>query len=181
MNRIIIFIHIFLALACCSYTNVAMAQTTGSLINNAPHYTPETVVWFNEPREITDIRLLLQNGKKQEALTLAREYLRKLHGIAGMEAKVLRYYGINAMCVALTSNGELHEAITTCSRAINMFPTRWQAINNRGVAHYMSGNFDQALKDYNLALTHVQASKPLTKLIQHNIDLANAKKSGTPK
>lgn len=181
MNRIIIPFYFSLLLACCCYTNIAVAQRTGSRIANSPHNAPETVVWFSEPREITDIRLLLQDGKKQEAIAMARKYLNKLQGVAGMEARVLRYYGLNAMCAALTSNGELEKAIETCNRAIKMFPTRWQAINNRGVAHYVSGHIDLALQDYNLALTQVQDSKPLTELIQHNIDLANAKKSGTPR
>ena len=178
MYRINSIIHIFLLLAFGCYTDIALAQT-GSHITGSPHNAPETVVWFSEPREITDIRLLLQAGKKQEAIELARKYMNKLQGIAGLEAQVFRYYGLNALCAALTSAGQLHEAIENCSRAIKMFPKRWQALNNRAVAYYISGQTELALQDYNLALSQVQESKPLAELIQHNIDLVNAKKAGT--
>ena len=180
MNWIKLPLRISLLLALFCYADNAMAQT-GSRITGSPHNAPETVVWFSEPQEITDIRLLLQAGKKQEAVELARQYLDKLHGVVGTEAQVLRYYGFNALCAALTSTGQLHEAIENCSRAIKLFPKRWQALNNRGVAYYVWGRIDLALQDYSLALSQVQNSKPLTDLIQHNIDLANAKKSGTGK
>ena len=151
---------------------------TGTRIKEGAQNTPETVVWFSEPREITDIRLLLQNGKKQEALTKARDYVDKLKGVPGAEAQVRRYFGLNALCATLTSTGELKEAIASCTQAIDIFPTRWQALNNRGVAHLLSNKLDLAQQDFTLALKQVQDSEPLSDLIQHNITLVETKRSG---
>ena len=178
MNRIILTIGTSILLTIGCPAHFVQAQT-GSHIKSNTVKTPETVVWFTEPREITEIRLLLQDGRKKEAVDKAYNFLERLQGIGGAEAQVRRYYGLSALCSALTANGELNEAIETCSQAINMYPTRWQALNNRGVAHYMSGQFDLALADYNQALETVKDSDPLTELLQHNIDLVQAKKSGT--
>ena len=179
MNRIILTAGFSILLMFAWPANVVQAQT-GSRIKDNSVKMPETVVWFTEPREITEIRLLLQQGKKQEAVARARGFLKKLQGVGGAEAQVRRYYGLSALCSALTMSGKLNEAIDTCSEAVKLYPLRWQALNNRGVAYYMSGKFDLALQDYNQALATVESSEPLTELIQHNIDLVQAKKSGTP-
>ena len=178
MNRIFLTLCFSILLASLYLPNNVQAQTS-SRIKGSPSKAPETVVWFTEPTEITEIRLLLQAGKKQEAVARARDFLDRLKGVSGVEAEVRRYYGFSALCSALTTTGELREAIESCSKAIKLYPTRWQALNNRGVAYYMSGQFDRAMQDYNKALAAVQGSDPLTELIQHNIDLVNTKKSGT--
>jgi Flp pilus assembly protein TadD len=134
---------------------------------------------ISEPREITDIRLLLQEGKNERAVEKARAYVASLENVGGFEAQQCRYYGLNALCAALTSTGELDEAIDTCNQAITLFPTRWQALNTRGTAYYVSGQIDLALTDYRQALSQLHRSDPLTDLIKHNIGLAKAKKLNT--
>lgn len=150
--------------------------STGSHIMEAGGKMPQSVVWYSEPTEITDIGLLLQAGEKQKALEKARSYVAKLKNVEGGEARVRRYYGLNALCAALTSMGEYGEAIKTCSDAIEIFPTRWQALNNRGVAYYASRQIDKARQDYQEALSHATDSEPVTDLIKHNIALAETKK-----
>ena len=177
MNRITLTAAIAVLLTFACPANVVQAQT-GSHIKDNTVKTPETVVWFSEPREITEIRLLLQQGQKQEAVKKARGFLQKLRGVGGSEAQVRRYYGLSALCSALTMSGELDEAIESCNKAVQLYPNRWQALNNRGVAYYMSGKLELAEQDYNQALTTVQSSEPLTALVQHNMDLVQAKKSG---
>lgn len=179
MNRTILSAGIFSLLAYACLANTAQAQT-GSRIRDNTQKSPETVVWFTEPQEITDIRLLLQQGRKQEAVARARDFLDRLKGVGGTEAQVRRYYGLSALCSALTTTGDLDEAIESCSKAIELYPRRWQALNNRGVAYYLSGRYDQSLQDYDRALQASQSSEPLKELIQHNIDLVQARKSGTP-
>jgi Flp pilus assembly protein TadD len=151
---------------------------TGTRIRDGGGKAPEIVVWFNEPSEVTDIRLLLQQGRKQLAVEKARAYVTDIENLPGGEAQVRLYFGLSALCSALTSTGEWQEAIDACTRAIGLFPSRWQAFNNRGVAHYMSGQFDKAMQDYRQALSLVQDSEPIVDLIEHNIGLANARATG---
>ena len=134
---------------------------------------------ISQPLEITDISLLLQEGEKERAVKKARAYVASLENVDGFEAQQRRYYGLNALCAALTSTGELDEAIDTCSQAIKLYPARWQALNTRGTAYYVSGQIDLALTDYRQALSQVHKSNPLTDLIKHNIRLAKAKKLNT--
>lgn len=178
MNRLILTLGASILLICTFPVNKAQAQT-GTHIKSAEVISPETVIWFSQQTEIAEIRLLIEDGKKQEAVAKARTYLKTLQGISGREAEVRRYYGLCALCSALTVTGELDEAIESCGKAIKLYPKYWQAFNNRGVAHYMSGQYDLALEDYNQALDIVKGSDPPAELIQHNIDLVQAKKSGT--
>ena len=174
-KKIIIVFLSFLFVSAGQYNVVA--QKTGTRIKDADSAYMESVVWFSQPREITDIRLLLQDGKKEAAVEKARDYVESLENVGGNEAKQRRYYALNALCAALTSTGQTKEAISSCSRAIKINPSLWEALNTRGTAYYVSNQIDLALKDYRAALSKVQNSEPLTDLIQHNIELAKAKKS----
>ena len=156
-----------------------VAQQTGTRINGADSFYPGTVLWLDQPHEIGAIRLLLQEGKNERAVEKARDYVESLENVRGAQAKQRRYYGLNALCAALTSTGELNEAIDTCNQAIALYPTRWLALNSHGTAYYVSGQIDLALTDYRKALSQVEASEAETDLIQHNIRLAEAKKSKT--
>jgi len=178
MNKKIIIIILFLLFVSADHYKV-FAQSTGTRINKVDSAYPESVIWFSQPREINDIRLLLQEGKKARAVKKARAYVASLENVGGVEAQQRSYYGLNALCAALTSTGELDEAIDTCSQAITLYPTRWQALNNRGTAYYVSRQIDLALRDYRQALKQVQGSETLTGLIQHNIRLAEEKKLNT--
>ena len=171
---------ILMALLCLLFLSSARyqvaAQETGTRIKEGARTYPEAVVWLTQPHEITAIRMLLQEGQKELAVEKAREYAASLENVRGAEAKQRHYYALSALCAALTSTGELNEAIDACSKAIELYPTRWQALNNRGTAHYVSGQFDSALTDYRKALDQDGASEAVAELIQHNIRLVEAKK-----
>jgi Flp pilus assembly protein TadD len=154
-----------------------VAQQTGTRIKEGVSSYPESVVWLTQPYEITVIRQLLQERKKEQAVQKARDYVASLENRRGFEAEQRRYYAFSALCAALTSTGELDEAVDTCSRAIELYPTRWEALNNRGTAYYISGQIDLALTDYRKALNQMGTSEAVTDLIKHNIKLAESKKS----
>ena len=146
----------------------AAEESTGTRIKDADSNYPTSVIWFDEPSEIIAIRTLLQEGKKEPAVKKAREYVASLKNIAGPEAKQLRYFAYNALCAALTSKGDIKEAVNACSSAIKLNPSLWQALNTRGAAYYVSGQNELALKDYRKALEIVRGAESLVELIQHN-------------
>jgi tetratricopeptide (TPR) repeat protein len=150
-------------------------ESTGTRIKDLESNYPSSVVWFSEPGEITGIRTLLQDGKKELALKKAHDYVTRLKNIAGPETKQLRYSAFNALCAALTSNGKIDEAVDACSSAVRIYPYFWQALNTRGTAYYLSGKHELALKDYRKALSIVQGSESLVDMIQHNIELVEKK------
>ena len=178
MNRKILIVILFLLLVSADHYKV-IAQPTGTRIKQADSAYPESIIWFSQPHEVDEIRLLLQEGKKALAVKKARAYVTSLENVAGFEAQQRRYYALNALCAALTSIGEVDNAIDACSQAITISPARWQALNNRGTAYYISGHIDLALRDYRQALSIVKGSKELTDIVQHNISLAEEKKSNT--
>jgi Flp pilus assembly protein TadD len=153
----------------------AAAESTGTRIRDADSFHSKIVVRFTEPSEITEINKLLQEGKKDLAVEKARDYVASLENRADSDAKKLLYFALNALCAALTSKGEISEAVDTCSRAIKINPSLWQALNTRGTAYYISGQNEMALKDYRKALGIVKGSESLVDLIQHNIGLVEQK------
>jgi tetratricopeptide (TPR) repeat protein len=178
MNRKTSITIIFILLLLSGLYAIA-EDSTGTRIKGADSSYPQTVVWFSEPVEITEIRTLLQEGKKDLAVEKARDYVAHLKNIAGPEAKQLRYFAYNALCAALTSKGEIKDAIDSCTNAVKINPSLWQALNTRGTAYYLSGQYQLALKDYRKALEIVQGEESLVDLIQHNIGLTENKMAGS--
>ena len=178
MNKKILIVLLSLLLVSAVIHEV-FAQKTGTRIKDIDNIASETVFWLKQPQEINTILSLIQAGKKERAVEKARKYAASLENEPGAEGKQRRYYAFSALCGALTSTGELNEAIDTCSQAIELYPTRWQALNNRGTAYFVSGQMDLALTDYRKALNQEEISEAVTDLIQHNIGLAEAKKSNT--
>ncbi len=178
MKRMISIVVISLILT-VSGEYAVTGETTGTRIKDLESTYPETVVWFAPPVEITRIRALLQEGKKELAVQRARKFLASMENVSGFKAKQIRYFALNALCAALTSTGEVEEAIETGSRAIELFPSSWEALNTRGTAYYVSGQFELALEDYRKALSMVPESGSTAELIQFNIGLAEKKKSGS--
>ena len=178
MNRKILIVLLSLLFVSAGIYEV-VAQQTGTRIKGADSFYPKTVLWLDQPHEINTILSSIQQGEKERAVEKARDYVKSLENAHVAQAKQRRYYGLNALCAALTSTGELNEAIDTCSQAIALYPTRWLALNSRGTAYYVSGQIDLALMDYRKALSQKGVSEAVTNLIQHNIRLAEAKKSNT--
>ena len=151
------------------------AESTGTRIKDVDSFYPKSVVRFSEPGEIRRIRTLLQEGKIELAVEKARDYVDRLENTADPDANQLRYFAFNALCAALTSKGEINEAVDACSRAIKINPSSWEALNTRGTAYYVSGQNELALKDYRKALDIVKGSESLVEMIQHNIGLVEKK------
>lgn len=149
------------------------AQTTGSRLgaNNQNNL----ILWFNSPREIYDIRKLLQDGQGRQAVKKAHKYTDSLKHLQLGEGLVLRYFALNALCGALTKTGELSEAIVSCSEAIDLIPSRWQALNNRGTAYFVSGEYAKALQDYRRAMSVQTSEGSATEIIHGNIRLAETR------
>lgn len=147
-------------------------SSTGSHLDS--RVTDLDVIPFSEPDEVSNVRRLLQDGRGPEAVAAARNYLARLERDKTQEqGATYRYFALNALCGALTQVGELDEAIATCSRAIKLNPQHWSAVNNRGTAHYVSGSYEEALADYQDALT--LAPEEAAETIRHNIQLSEDK------
>ncbi len=132
------------------------------------------VLQLNESSVLDDIQKLLNDGKSEEAVDLARRNLESFDRtlrVAPDERLPARYFALNALCVALTQHGDSDEAIQACSQAISILPQRWSAINNRGTAKYVAGRYGEALSDYRLALRVAPPEENIVATIEHNIDL----------
>lgn len=152
-------------------------ERTGSRL--ATNATQRMVYRFSEPQEVRRVLGLIELGQYDDAAALARDYVDSLDSsiaVNGMGIAADRYYGLNALCVALTKAGGIDEALEACDRAIEISPKRWTALNSRGAAHYTARAFDRALEDYRGALAVVpQGDEQIRAMIEHNIELTEAR------
>jgi len=131
---------------------------------------------LNDTSVIDEVQRLIEEGRSADAVTLARRHVEsfeRTRHISFRESMPARYFALNALCVALTSNGDADAAADACSEAIELLPNRWTAINNRGTARYVGGRYGEALSDYRRALRVAPADESaVVETIEHNISLA---------
>lgn len=164
----------FVAVALPLATADQRVDRTGSRVGS--NATGRTVIRFSEPNETRRVLSLLEQGETEAALAYAEDYLASLGSatVVGRASMVPeRYFALNALCAALTQASRLDEAITRCTEAIEIVPSRWTAHNNRGTAFYMQRNYLRALEDYERALELARGNDRET--VEHNIGLAEAR------
>lgn len=157
-------------------TNSVQAQPARTGTNTKSKAIPSEVLMLQEPDEVETIRKLLVNGRKNDALKAAEKYIEKVDRTALRHETLPKYYAWNAYCTVLTSLQRIEEAIGACSMAMEYEPGKWSAVNNRGTAKFVGGMLDQALADYQKAMTMVSRENlSARETIQHNITLLEAR------
>ena len=76
------------------------------------------------------------------------------------------------LCAALAQQNKLADALTACEAAVEMGPTNWRALNNRGAVNLLSGNGAAAHADFSAALPLAEGAAQVT----HNAALASGAK-----
>lgn len=154
-------------------------ERTGSRLGGDS--TQRMVYQFSASREVQRVLALIEQGETAEAVAYARDYLDSLSSavtVNGTPISRERYSALNALCVALTKDGRADEAISTCSRAIDMAPRRWSALNSRATAYYASRQFERAAADYRRALEVAPDEEHIVGMLEHNIDLVEQRLAG---
>lgn len=59
----------------------------------------------------------------------------------------------NNLCIGLMRSGRLDDAMTACTKAIDLKPRQWSFYNNRANIYYYRADYDRALAEYYKAMT----------------------------
>ena len=149
------------------------AQPTRAGTNLNSKSINSAVLQLVEPDEVGRIRQLMIDGRKNDALVAAEKYVAEVERVLLPHESLKKYYAYNAYCTVLTSHGHVEEAISACSTAMSLEPAKWSAVNNRGTANLVGGRIEDALQDYNAALSMVEEGNSNAQdTILHNIMLA---------
>jgi tetratricopeptide (TPR) repeat protein len=149
----------------------AQQVRTGTNLNSKA--IPSQILMLQTPDEVENIRHLLLDGKKNDALKAAEIYLVKVDSRSLRHETLPKYYAWNAYCTVLTSLHRVEEAIAACTTAMEIEPGKWSAVNNRGTAKLIGGRLQDALSDYQTAISMtIETSENVRETIQHNISLA---------
>ena len=153
--------------------NIIQAQPSRTGTNLNSKAIPLQILKLREADEVGRIRQLLKDGKKDDALIASSNYLLEVDRNTLRHESLSKYYAWNAYCTVLTSLKRVDEAISACTTAMAIEPNKWSAVNNRGTAKHIGGMLQDALTDYNEALSMVdEANRGARETIQHNISLS---------
>lgn len=87
---------------------------------------------------------------RDEELTGYHEYLRQTQSIDSIIQEATRYFHQG---YGLTDQQKHEEAIEKYSLAVNLYPTLYEAIDNRGFCKMDLGRWKEAIEDFKLSLT----------------------------
>ena len=170
-KRIFYIAAITLSFLFSSFELQAQPTRAGTHLNSKS--IQSSVLQLVEPDEVGRIRQLMVDGKKSDALIASERYVEEVERTLLPHESLKKYYAYNAYCTVLTSHGRVDEAISACSTAMELEPAKWSAVNNRGTANLVGGRVEDALEDYNSALTLVEDGNASAQdTILHNIMLA---------
>ena len=113
----------------------AQPTRTGTNLNSKA--ISSSILMLQAPDEVETMRVLLTEGKKNDALIAAEKYLVEIGRTTLPHQSRKKYYAWNAYCTVLTSLGRVDDAIEACSLAMEYEPEKWSAVNNRGTAHFV--------------------------------------------
>ena len=154
----------------------AKPTRTGTNLKNSKAM-PSRILSLEEPDEVELVRQLLDEGRTNEALKAAEAYLEEVERVALRHETKRKYYAWNAYCTILTSMKRFDDAIAACTTAMAFEPGKWSAVNNRGTAKFVAGRLDEALTDYELALSLIsETNEPVRNTIEHNISLLETRR-----
>jgi len=169
---------VIIAIVLLSTVQAVQAQKltrTGTNLNS--NSIPSEVLMLEVPNEVERIRGLLSEGRKEEALKASEDFIEQIDRITMSHEAARKYYAWNAYCTVLTSLQRVEEAISACNTAIDLAPEKWSAMNNRGTAKYVGGLLDEALTDYQAALSMVdEKNSRVRDTIMHNISLVEGRR-----
>lgn len=150
----------------------ATAQTVGDPWTGA---VPGANYQFEGSGTLMNIRTLLNDGKVDEAVNLARRHAKSFErNTRSGKTSSLRYDAYNALCISLTAQKSYEDANKACNTAVEDTPGRWMAYNSRGNLKMKMGNFTEALNDYNFALDNAPSN--MKSILQHNVQLAQSRR-----
>jgi tetratricopeptide (TPR) repeat protein len=131
---------------------------------------------FSEGEIMKDISNRLNKGEIDGAVRLSKRYIDRLEsGRNDGQTNSLIYDAYNALCVSLTAASDFDGAMDACDFAIKHSPKRWHSFNSRGSLNYKTGNYAEALNDYRNAFSLAPKREQFTKIIEHNIKIAESK------
>lgn len=152
-----------------TFSAYAQPALTGTRIESAGSTSSLKVIQFEEPEEFIQIRRLLSEDNVAAALELATAYAARVE--KNSKDIPSRYFARNALCVVYTHSREDAMAEQECTRAVELMPGHWSALNNRGTARYLAGNMAGARQDYQRALELPGNKKDVKELLEHNLAL----------
>jgi tetratricopeptide (TPR) repeat protein len=94
--------------------------------------------------------LFKKSTVRDEELTGYHEYLRHTQSIDSIIQEATRFFHEG---YTLTDQQKLEEAIEKYSMAINLYPTLYEAIDNRAFCKMDLGRWREAIEDFNVSLT----------------------------
>lgn len=153
----------FYLVVLCALSLAVFSMPTGSKAS-------DFVLWLQGSNALTTASRALKHGDVARAIRLTREALEEELTFGDT------FRAFNNLCIAYANLSLFDIALDYCDRALGLRKD-WRALNNRANAKLGMGNIDDAIDDYETALS----MKPNANILKGNLELAlERKRLGVP-
>ena len=134
-------------------------------LNGASAGTP---LYTQEPNMFKKAELMLSRGEADRTIELLSAR------VDDLQRRNYRSKGHALLCKAQYQKQNYVKAEEHCDIAVNLVRPNWSNLNNRGVMRFSLGRYEDALTDFNKALSIMSFSAPRSQKssVQYNIDSA---------
>lgn len=152
-------------------SNAQTSQSTGRSAGTAQTFNN------NEYDTIKRIRDHINKGEYERAESRSVRIIRSedRNNRSGMSNTGLYKEAYNALCVSLTAQQKIEEAMTACDTSIDLSPTHWESLKTRATLYYMIQDFSKSLTDFELSLEHAPENEELANALKQNIAVVQSK------
>lgn len=131
----------------------------------------------NSFKAIQRIRNHIDKGEFERAESRAARFIRTedRENRKGMSKTDFYKEAHNCICISLTGQGKIEEAMEACNTSLEYSPKHWESLKTRATLYYMTQDFPKSLEDFTMALENAPEVDALTDVLKQNIVVVQSK------
>ncbi|MBT6036128.1 MAG: hypothetical protein HOH18_06585 [Kordiimonadaceae bacterium] len=123
------------------------------------------------------IREYIDKGEFESAERRAKRVIRaENRGIrSGLGKSYFFKEAHNSLCVSLTGQVNIEEAMQACNQSLEHSPKHWESLKSRAILYYMTKDFPKSLEDFTSALKNAPNNEAIRAALSQNISVVKSK------
>ena len=131
----------------------------------------------NSFKAIQRIRNHIDKGEFERAERRANRFIRVEDRAkrSGMGKTDFYREAHNCLCLSLTGQGKIEEAMEACNTSLEHSHRHWESLKTRATLYYMTQDFPKSLEDFTMSLEYAPEVRELTDVLKQNIAVVRSK------
>lgn len=159
-------------------TAVAQAQDVDGFSESRGRTAGTTIdMNNNNTKAIQRIRDHINKGEYDRAISRANRFIRveDRGSRSGLGKTDFYIEAHNSICVSLTGQIKIEEAMEACNTSLEHSPKHWESLKSRALLYYMTQDFPKSLEDFTSALNNAPDVEELTNILKQNISVVQSR------